>query len=518
MWADARPLTRPLVRPLTGRPELGVHDTPWTPRSASRAARRPHAERNGAPGHLVQFYEIEGFLCEAVAEFLARGLEAGQPAVLIATEPHRQAVARHLAAMGVDLRAAEATGYWRAVDAAELLATFLIGREPDRARFFATVGSLIEASSRAASAAGGATAVRAYGEMVDLLWAERNASGAVRLEELWNELGERQRVTLLCAYAMGNFVQESDASALADICRLHTHVIPTERFMQADDDGRLREIALLQQRAAALAAEIARREVLEQRLAEALVEAERARAESDAASRAKSDFLAVMSHELRTPLNAIGGYVQLLELGVHGDLTAAQRGALERVQRSQRHLLSLINQVLNLARIEQGQLEYVLESVPVYSLVVESCSVIEPLFIAKHLAYEVVGGRDSRGTELNAHADREKAQQILMNLLSNAVKFTPDGGRITIDLRAVAGAGNMVAIRVQDTGPGIPAADLEAIFAPFVQLPPARAARYEGTGLGLAISRDLARAMGGDLTGSSAAGEGATFTLTLPLA
>jgi|GEM_PF-1668468 len=461
-----------------------------------------------ASSHIVQFYENDQFLCATVADFLADGIRAGQPTVVIATEAHRVSIAQGLHARGFfPGTPSRQSGLW--LDARETLQTFMVGARPDRDRFHATVGAAIESTRRSAPH----TIVRAYGEMVDLLWKDGNVDGAVELEALWNELGRTQRFTLLCAYAMSNFSEEAHGSRFADICHQHEHVIPTEDYTQADDDARLREISRLQQQAQVLKSEIARRKDLEQQLREALAREQAARAATEDAMRAKGEFLAVMSHELRTPLNAIGGYVQLVEMGIHGTLTQAQREALDRVQQSQRYLLTLINQVLDLARIEQGQIAYTLEAIPVAQLVSASCAVVEPLLLPKQLTCRVV----PTDASLVVRADREKVQQILLNLLSNAIKFTPPSGRITVEAGRHPTAHSHAYIRITDTGTGIPAADQESVFAPFVQLAPKGETRYDGAGLGLAISRNLAHGMSGDLTVTSAPHEGATFILTLPL-
>jgi PAS domain S-box-containing protein len=261
------------------------------------------------------------------------------------------------------------------------------------------------------------------------------------------------------------------------------------------------------------AALIARTEELEaanQQLEEQAVELERLRTAADEANNAKSQFLAVMSHELRTPLNAIGGYVQLIELGIHGAVTHAQRDALDRITRAQRHLLRLINDVLNLARIEAGRVEYVRELVPLDQVVQSAIPMVETQMAAANLT-----SRIDIAPGLAAMADREKVQQILINLLTNAVKFTPAGGSVTMEARA---DGARILLRVIDSGIGIPADKLGGVFAPFVQVDTTHTRAREGSGLGLAISRDLARGMGGDLTAESAEGRGSTFTLSLPSA
>ena len=240
-------------------------------------------------------------------------------------------------------------------------------------------------------------------------------------------------------------------------------------------------------------------------------ELERRVSEAESGNRAKSDFLAAMSHELRTPLNAIGGYAQLLEMEIHGPLTDEQRDALKRLGRSQAHLMGLINDVLNFARVDAGQVHYRIDDVDTADAVRGAELLVAPQMRAKGMTF------DRAGCESNVlvRADAERLQQILLNLLGNAIKFTPSGGRISVSCEA---RDEMVDIRVADTGRGIPEDKHAAIFEPFVQAERALNRPNEGVGLGLTISRDLARGMGGDITVASAPGEGATFTLTLPRA
>jgi PAS domain S-box-containing protein len=235
-----------------------------------------------------------------------------------------------------------------------------------------------------------------------------------------------------------------------------------------------------------------------------------ARQEAEKANRAKMEFLAVMSHELRTPLNAIGGYTQLLELGIHGPVTESQRKALARIKSSEAHLLGLIEDVLNFAKIEAGRVVFDMQAIPVAELVEELDVLVEPQIREKGLSYQ----RHEAPTEA-ALVDAEKARQVLLNLLSNAVKFTPSGGCITISFETRE---QEVDINITDTGTGIPLDKQEAIFEPFVQVHRAYTSTNGGTGLGLAISRDLARAMGGDLRVQSVPEQGSTFVLSLPRA
>ena len=270
----------------------------------------------------------------------------------------------------------------------------------------------------------------------------------------------------------------------------------------------IRAVRTSRQREAEAAHELA---LTNEELRAAISEAKKAWAAADSANRSKAEFLAVMSHELRTPLNSIAGYIDLLEMELHGPLTDAQRSDLSRVRRSQQHLLAIINDILNFTRLEATEVHFDIIEVPLRALVGDLDGVVDSLARAKSLTYECVipsGG-------IFIRTDPDKLRQILINLLSNAVKFTPEYGKIRVFTSI---AGNDVSIHVQDTGPGIPVDKLQEIFEPFVQLDRALTRTTEGTGLGLAISRGLARGMGADIFVESELGSGSTFTLTVPIA
>jgi PAS domain S-box-containing protein len=230
--------------------------------------------------------------------------------------------------------------------------------------------------------------------------------------------------------------------------------------------------------------------------------------EAQQASRAKSDFLAMMSHELRTPLNALEGYAGLLADDIYGPLNDGQRAALGRMRAAQRHLVQLIDQVLDVARVEAGMRRARMEPVPMAALVREICEALR-------------GAAEGRGLALTVDAeevgsvrtDAGMVRQVLANLLGNAVKFTATGG---VSVRLRREAAEAVLLEVSDTGPGIAPELRERIFEPFFQVDPSTTRAQGGVGLGLALSREYARLLGGELTVRSRPGEGSTFSLRLP--
>jgi excisionase family DNA binding protein len=223
---------------------LAIEGSTGDARSVRRAADW-HDLADGA--HVVQFYEADAFLADAVAGFVAGAIDsAADAAIVVAGEARREAVRRALVARGVDVAAALASGRYVVLDAAQTLAAFMVEGQPDSKRFAATVGAVV-----AQATAGGGRRLRAFGEMVAMLWAEGNRAAAVRLEHLWNELAEAHRFALLCAYPMAAF-GVGDAGAFADVCGCHSRVIPAESYAGLRTaDERSREVARLQHRARA---------------------------------------------------------------------------------------------------------------------------------------------------------------------------------------------------------------------------------------------------------------------------
>lgn len=260
-----------------------------------------------------------------------------------------------------------------------------------------------------------------------------------------------------------------------------------------------------------LAEDIVSRSAMALSSAQLFGEAQRFRTEADTANQAKTDFLRAMSHELRTPLNAIGGYVDLIDMGIRGPVTSDQRTDLGRIRANQRRLIGLIDQILDLAKVDHGLVQYIMGTVSLRSAIDETFSMLEPLIAQKSIMVEPVKCNE----DVVARADGNRVTQILVNLIGNAIKFTPTGGRIVAECEL---SESTAIIRICDTGIGVPPDKLETIFDPFVQAHPSLTEPGAGIGLGLAISRELARGMAGDIGVKSDLGKGSCFTLTLPRA
>ncbi len=250
-------------------------------------------------------------------------------------------------------------------------------------------------------------------------------------------------------------------------------------------------------------------QTLEAQVAERTTELAAALVRAEAADRLKSAFLATMSHELRTPLNSIIGFTGIVLQELAGPLTPEQQKQLGMVRTSARHLLELINDVLDLSKIEAGQLEVRAEAFDLTASIARVVAMVQPLAARKGLALAV---DDAAGPQ-EMVSDRRRVEQILLNLLNNAVKFTDRGG-VTLSVDVVDG--ETVRLRVKDTGIGLSSEDLVSLFQPFRQLDQGLARQHEGTGLGLAICRRLATLLGGAISATGEPLHGSEFTVTLP--
>ncbi|AYB35080.1 ATP-binding protein [Chryseolinea soli] len=249
---------------------------------------------------------------------------------------------------------------------------------------------------------------------------------------------------------------------------------------------------------------------LNQELQRNLVELEISKQQVEHASRLKSEFISTMSHELRTPLNAIIGFSELLVDKKVGEINSRQEQYLEDILRSGNHLLRLINDILDLSKIEAGKMEILLEPCGVKEVMEEVCSVIKSLADAKGIAIVV----SIAAQVVDIEADRIKLKQVLYNLLSNAIKFTDRGGKVEIAVEP--GAKNSVAIQIKDTGIGISPEGIRKLFSPFLQLNAGPSEKQQGTGLGLMLARKFIELHQGSISVDSEVGKGTVFTVLLP--
>ncbi len=466
----------------------------------------PQLDWRGMSGseHFVQFYEADGFLLNSLSGFIGSAITAGDGALVVATGAHREGLDELLRANGVDLESAKALGQYVSLDAAETLSKFMVDGSPEPMRFNKVIGNVIE------NVTDGRNCVRAFGEMVALLWADANYSAAIRLEELWNDLQRSYSFSLFCAYPMNGFSGEKFVEPLTGVCTAHSRVIPAESYADlVNHDDRLREIIQLQQKAKTLQAEVRHREEAQEELRASLVREQMARAEAESANRMKDEFLATVSHELRTPLNAIMGWSHMLRSGRLDQATMAR--AFETIDRNAKSQAQLIEDILDVSRVITGRLRLNMGPVDVASVINSAIDSVQLAADSKGIHLEVTLDPSIRHTI----ADASRLQQVVWNLIANAIKFTPSGGRVEVRVERADAA---LQVCVSDTGLGISAEFLPFIFDRFRQADSTSTRAHGGLGLGLAIVRHLVELHGGSVKADSAGlGKGATFTIRLPL-
>jgi signal transduction histidine kinase len=463
------------------------------PPAASRPRLASVSDAEALPGdfgrdaHVVQFYDQDRFLVEAVGEFVRAGIRAAEPTLVVATPERRASFAGYLTQHGHDVEQLIARGLLVVFDATSTLARFMVDGRPDTPRFRDTVGAVLaEAAARSPTGR-----LRAYGEMVNLLWDAANPEAALRLEELWNQLTQEHSLALMCGYAMSTFGREHDAHRFAEVCRTHSRVIPTERYQSlADTDSRAREVSLLQQRAQALEGEIERRRQVEDDLREAL--------------RVRDDFLCVAGHELRTPLTVLR--LQLASLLAHSHPGQEPR--------AERRLAGLATQTERLARLAERLLDVSqlgdlpalqVRELNLTELVRDSVAGCADVALASRCEVEVLAEPSVVG-----RWDPDRLAQVVQDLLANAFKFG-GGGDVQVQVRGLPERAEII---VRDDGIGIPVADQRRIFERFERHVPSES--FGGLGLGLWIARRVVEAHGGEIRVESAPGKGATFTVSLP--
>jgi len=461
--------------------------------------------------HFVQFYRREESLLDEVADFIDAALRMGEGAVVIATPEHR---------IGIEIRLERARSAavpprwypaeYMVLDAAQTLDRFMVEGWPDPARFFDVVGGVIDEASR-----GGVRSVSAFGEMVTLLCNEGRHDAAVRLEELWNELGQRRRFSLFCAYPLQLFTKAEYGRAFQHVCANHTHVLPMDTTLgDAGSDERDRSLAELQQKAAALEAEVERRwqaERLsvqrEKELADAHAEQARLLDRLQSASRAKDEFLAMLGHELRNPLAPIVTALQLMKMRGDGHTQKEQ----EIIQRQVDHLIRLVDDLLDVSKITRGKIELRHENVEIGDVIGQAIEMASSLFEQRR--HRLVVHVPSQG--LRWVGDPIRLAQVVSNLLTNAARYTPTGGEVRLSAFRDT---TQVVISVQDNGNGIAPQMLSRVFDLFVQSERGIDRAEGGLGIGLALVKSLVTMHGGTVSAKSdGPGRGSEFVVRLPL-
>ena len=466
----------------------------------------------------MQFYDDDRFLAGVVADFIGQGLDGDENIVIVATEAHRAAFCERLHERGFDVAAARKSGQLTLLDAEQTLQMFMVDEAPDWPRFKATLESLIAAIQ----ARRPARRLRAYGEMVDLLWRSGNGDAAIRLEEHWNDLGRLHEFSLLCAYLMGSFYKEAHRPVFDHVCRTHNHVAPTEAYdAKADPSALLRQVSGLQQRARALETEIARRKELEASLRQALEEQRRAeealraseqelRGHNETLTRSlkfSETFVGILGHDLRNPLFGITTAASVLARRAESDkvLKPAQR-----ILSSGERMGRMIDQLLDFTRIRLGQ------GIP---LTVGQMD----LSVLCQLCLEDAAGPPERAPVLTSVGDvsgcwdGDRLCQLVGNLLGNALTHGPadEPVRISLDGRDA----EAVLLEVQNAGV-IPTEVLRVIFEPFrgSELKGRKEAGSSGLGLGLYISHKIVLAHRGRMEVTSSTDKGTRFLVRLPRA
>jgi PAS domain S-box-containing protein len=463
-------------------PGVGVIVCTFRTISQPKLAARLHWSEIYTSKHFVQFYENDAFLIDSVSSFLGTGLETGAACVVIATQEHLLMLEEQLRASGVDLSRASAQDKYIACDVNTALALFMVDDLPEPERFAEAIGGIIARAARSGRY------VRVFGEMVAQLWVDGKQDAAVRLEELWNDLYHNPYTfSLFCSYPMHCFAGEIYREQFARICQQHAHVIPDESYTSlAQIDERLRAISLLQQKASSLAAEIDERKELDRR---------------------KDEFMSMASHELKTPVTSLKGFLNLVQRRSIKQGDEKVLHYLARMDIQINKLTALINDLLDLSRMQTGKLIYREEAFSLDELVREVVASIQETTQTHRLMLE---GQ----TLATVFGDRERIGQVLINLLNNAIKYSPGADTVLIRM---ANDQQKILVSVQDFGIGIAQEHHLRIFERFYQVTEPAEKTYPGLGIGLYISSEIVRRHGGQMWVESRKGEGATFHFTLPL-
>jgi len=449
--------------------------------SSSSVSRPPFDSRSS---HRVQFYETESFLSQSVSRFVLAGLNHGEAVIVVATDAHVRELENCLRNENIDLNSVLSTKQLLLLDARELLPKIMKEGLPDPVEFRRTVGEVLrDCASRF-------PLVRAYGEMVHLLCVEGNFPAALNLEKEWNALAKEMPFQLLCGYSITNFNRETHGVFFDSVCKLHSHIVPTELYSTlTDPDSQSREIARLQQRAQSLEMEVADRLRIEKEL-----------------RRANEDLLRityVASHDLKEPLREITTFLQLIKDRYADKLDSQGTRFIHHTVNASARMRELIEGILLHARMS-------LEEQPLKS--VDFNSAFEDAVANLSIAIRNSCGQVTRTSLPTIRAQSVHIVQLFQNLIGNALKFH----KTTIPKVHVSARqdGNLWIFSVTDNGIGIPEPYLESVFTLFQKLHGNSA--FPGSGIGLATCKKIVESLGGKIWAESELGQGSTFQFTIP--
>ena len=429
--------------------------------------------------HYVQFYETDAFLIRTIREYIS----TGDSAVVIATKEHIEVLKNELKSFGFTISGSHNI-YSNLVllDAQTMLSKFMVHSMPDAELFFKTMNEVLKSSKQYGPK------IRAYGEMVAVLWDEGKTDAAILLEELWDELQIKQSFSLLCAYPLRNFANNTFAKPFMSVCSHHSHVLPAESYAKLEtNEERLREIASLQQKALSLEVELHKTKHLE---------------------RQKEEFLAIASHELKTPVTSLKIYGQSLKSVL--TRLSETNPALEHVEKMEKQvdrLSGLVNDLLDISKIQAGKIEFNVTDFNIAELMEEISEQMQQT-TSRHTIVT------SLKQNVFVHADRERIAQVLINLLSNAIKYSPQAHEVILECKVQK---TNILVSVKDFGIGIDKKSKKMIFDKFYRARDSFHDSFPGLGLGLYISNEIILRHNGNMAVTSSKGKGSCFTFTLPL-
>lgn len=437
--------------------------------------------------HFVQFYEDEEFLVNSLSDYVAGGLSAGEACVIIATSKHIDAVEKKLASNPeIDLAYSQWHGYYFALDAHDTLAKFMVNGHPNPTKFSSVMNEVIGQIAQRQ------IPIRAFGEMVALLWADENQEAVIELEQLWNDLAKSYTFKLFCAYPLAAFNKQGCSSVFAKINHTHSHTLPAESYsMLGTSNERRQAISSLQQKAGLLDDAVAQCKHLSE------------------LNESKDEFISIASHQLRTPATSVKQYAGLLLQGFSDPLTDNQRELLELAYESNERQLKIIDDLLKVASLDAGKI----------TLENEHCDINQILRDVIQDQKDMIDKRTQTLTltltnELSAIADPRYLRMVFENLLSNASKYSLTNATLEITTRR---DDDSIYIDFSDNGIGISPEDQPRLFQKFSRINNIHSRTVDGNGLGLYWSKKIIDLHGGKLSLVSQAESGSTFSVQLPI-